>query len=97
MAQISRAWICHGHLAHVPSSYPSSSNLVWPTQSEPANPVQCLGFHWHAGPCGPCTELYYDLQPERGLEDVDLEDDSRSAATPDVCSSSIRSWQQDGP
>ena len=29
------------------------------------------------GPCGPCTELYYDLKPERGLESVDLEDDSR--------------------
>ena len=29
------------------------------------------------GPCGPCSELYYDFHPERGLSDVDLDDDSR--------------------
>lgn len=29
------------------------------------------------GPCGPCSELYYDFHPERGLQDVDLGDDSR--------------------
>lgn len=30
------------------------------------------------GPCGPCSELYYDLHPERGNPDAaDLEDDSR--------------------
>ncbi|KAF5841375.1 tRNA synthetases class II (A)-domain-containing protein [Dunaliella salina] len=30
------------------------------------------------GPCGPCSELYYDFAPERGVgADVDLEDDSR--------------------
>ncbi|KAF3796540.1 Alanine--tRNA ligase [Nymphaea thermarum] len=29
------------------------------------------------GPCGPCSEIYYDFHPERGCLDVDLGDDSR--------------------
>ncbi|KAL2936935.1 Alanine--tRNA ligase chloroplastic/mitochondrial [Bienertia sinuspersici] len=29
------------------------------------------------GPCGPCSELYYDFHPERGCLDVDLGDDTR--------------------
>ncbi|KAI3446318.1 hypothetical protein Pfo_002983 [Paulownia fortunei] len=29
------------------------------------------------GPCGPCSEIYYDFHPERGHSDVDLGDDAR--------------------
>ncbi|XP_058080513.1 alanine--tRNA ligase, chloroplastic/mitochondrial isoform X2 [Magnolia sinica] len=29
------------------------------------------------GPCGPCSEIYYDFHPERGYMNADLGDDSR--------------------
>ncbi|WP_413677106.1 alanine--tRNA ligase [Prochlorococcus sp. MED1] len=29
------------------------------------------------GPCGPCSELYFDFKPEKGVQNIDLEDGDR--------------------
>jgi alanyl-tRNA synthetase len=49
----------------------------------PAHRIQRMGAEdnfWVSGatgPCGPCSELYYDFKPELGDDAIDLEDDSR--------------------
>ncbi|GFQ01884.1 probable alanine--tRNA ligase chloroplastic [Phtheirospermum japonicum] len=49
----------------------------------PANRIVRLGEEdnfWTSGatgPCGPCSEIYYDFHPERGHSDIDLGDDAR--------------------
>ena len=48
----------------------------------PAHRIQRMGEDnfWAAGvtgPCGPCSEIYYDFQPELGDRHIDLEDGDR--------------------
>ncbi|BAZ45023.1 alanyl-tRNA synthetase [Chondrocystis sp. NIES-4102] len=57
---------------------------IWHKQiGIPAHRIQRMGEEdnfWKSGitgPCGPCSELYYDFHPELGDDKIDLEDDSR--------------------
>lgn len=49
----------------------------------PAHRIKKLGEDdnfWTSGatgPCGPCSEIYYDFHPEIGISDIDLGDDAR--------------------
>ncbi|HEY9627435.1 MAG TPA: alanine--tRNA ligase [Coleofasciculaceae cyanobacterium] len=57
---------------------------IWRDQiGIPAHRIQRMGEadnFWASGatgPCGPCSEIYYDFHPELGDAHIDLEDDSR--------------------
>ncbi|MBD2314156.1 alanine--tRNA ligase [Desertifilum sp. FACHB-1129] len=57
---------------------------IWRDQiGIPAHRIQRMGEDdnfWVSGitgPCGPCSEIYYDFHPERGDNNIDLEDDTR--------------------
>ncbi|XP_004500706.1 alanine--tRNA ligase, chloroplastic/mitochondrial isoform X1 [Cicer arietinum] len=57
---------------------------LWSQQiGVPAERIKSLGEDdnfWTSGatgPCGPCSEIYYDFHPERGYTDADLGDDTR--------------------
>jgi len=56
---------------------------IWRDQiGIPAHRIQRLGEDnfWASGatgPCGPCSEIYFDFKPEPGDQLIDLEDDSR--------------------
>ncbi len=71
----------HTHVLAVSLNDVSASNNKPHTTYNSKHAQQACGSSIRCtGPCGPCTELYYDLKPERGLENVDLEDDSRWAS-----------------
>ncbi|KAG9439847.1 hypothetical protein H6P81_020012 [Aristolochia fimbriata] len=56
---------------------------IWHEVGVPLERIKKLGEEdnfWTSGitgPCGPCSEIYYDFHPERGYANVDLGDDSR--------------------
>ena len=57
---------------------------IWNEQiGIPAHRIQRMGEadnFWKSGatgPCGPCSEIYYDFKPEAGDAEIDLEDDDR--------------------
>ncbi|XP_068656251.1 alanine--tRNA ligase, chloroplastic/mitochondrial [Aristolochia californica] len=56
---------------------------IWHEMGVPMERIKKMGEEdnfWTSGitgPCGPCSEIYYDFHPERGYTNVDLGDDTR--------------------
>ena len=87
-----QAKLAHGSIwciKHLATRFQSDEVFIFTALSPyaqvgvPAERIQRLGEEdnfWESGatgPCGPCSELYYDFHPERGTQGADLNDDSR--------------------
>jgi alanyl-tRNA synthetase len=74
----------HGDQHNIRTMTYIDHNRVFGNAGVPEERIKRMGAEdnfWASGatgPCGPCSELYYDLHPERGMDvEIDLDDDSR--------------------